>query len=306
MKKLYFLIILSSLLTGCLALQDDELSSLKIKVLNLETQSKMQETKLMELEKKMDFLESKLSKELSNKFLQAQSKLLSDIEEQRKELTALQSKIEELHFQREAEGKTQRKVWEDLTTRIEALDLKIRKIEALLANETKAKEEETKKITNQTTPQTPTNATITEVKPKVEAPANQTKTFKEKEPLKEEDLYQKAFNLYEKGDLKGAMALWEEYLKLFPKGKWVGQTHFYLGEIAFKEKDYETAILEYQKLIEQPGVNPLKPKAMLKQAEAFIALKDKKAAEILYRKIIKTYPGSPEAKEAEKRLKALK
>lgn len=292
MKKLYFLIILSSLLTGCLALQDDELSSLKIKVLNLETQSKMQETKLMELEKKMDFLESKLSKELSNKFLQAQSKLLSDIEEQRKELTALQSKIEELHFQREAEGKTQRKAWEDLTTRIEALDLKIKKMEALLAN--------------QTTPQTPTNATITEVKPKVEAPANQTKTFKEKEPLKEEDHYQKAFNLYEKGDLKGAKALWEEYLKLFPKGKWVGQTHFYLGEIAFKEKDYETAILEYQKLIEQPGVNPLKPKAMLKQAEAFIALKDKKAAEILYRKIIKTYPGSPEAKEAEKRLKALK
>ncbi|MFN4132694.1 MAG: tetratricopeptide repeat protein [Caldimicrobium sp.] len=45
---------------------------------------------------------------------------------------------------------------------------------------------------------------------------------------------------------------------------------------------------------------------MLRQAEAFLALKDKKAAQVLYKKIIQTYPGSSEAKEAEKKLKGMK
>ena len=296
-KHLLWIGFFSLLLGGCLA-SNDEINTLKIKLLNLETTTQNHETRISSLEKKLEDLERRVHEEFSQKFIQAQSKVLADIEETRKEIAVLQGKIDEITFQQEGEKKSQLKTLDDLKTRIEALDLKIKDLEA------KMKEQE-KLLQERPSNQTATNATIsppaTEKKPLPSEPQASAK-----EILKEEDLYQKAYSLYAKGDLKGARSLWEEYLKQYPTGKWVGQSHFYIGDIHFKEKDYESAILEYQRVIELPGPNPLKPKAMLKQAEAFLALKDKKAAQILYKKIIQNYPGTPEAKEAERKLKALK
>lgn len=310
MKYLYLIVFSMVLLSGCLALQDEEISTLRIKVLNLETISQRQASQIADLEKRLDLMESKLTKELSDKFLQGQLKLASDLEETKKELTLLQSRIDESQMQKEAESKAQRKAWEELNFKIDSLDLKLKKLESQLNEMTKTRDlasnqSQPQPLENRTTTQPLTNATLREDLPKTPPPTNQTAPIP-KLPLKEEDLYQRAFNLYEKGNLKEARAHWEEYVKRFPKGKWIGQSHFYLGEIAMKEKDYETAILEYQKLVEMKEANPLKPRAMLRQAEAFLALKDKKAAEILYKKIIKTYQGTKEAKEAERKLREIK
>lgn len=306
MKKFYFLISALFALSGCVAMQDDEVSTLKIKVLNLETRSQTQEKRMAEIEERMDKLEKRLSQEFSQRFLEAQSKVLSDLEDTKRDLTALQTKVEEFQFQKEAESKTQRKNLEDLLTRLEALELKMKEFEKKQTSFSNVTQPQA--LLNQTNQ--PQNATLSLPSPSVEkTPSNQTgdnKTISSQPPLKEEDLYQKAYSLYEKGDLKGARSLWNEYLRRFPKGKWIGQTYFYIGETYFKEKEYEAAILEYQKLIEMPGANPLKPKAMLRQAESFVALKDKKAAEILYKKIIQLYPGTKEAKEAKEKLSKLK
>ncbi|MCS7149681.1 MAG: tetratricopeptide repeat protein [Caldimicrobium sp.] len=320
MKYLYLTVLSMVLLSGCLALQDEEISTLRIKVLNLETLSQRQASQIANLDKRLDLMQSKLAKELSDKFLQGQLKLVSDLEEIKKELTQLQSRIDESQMQREAEGKAQRKAWEELNFKIDSLDLKIKKLESLdlkikklesqlnemiKTKDLASNQSQPQPLENKTTTQPLTNATLKEDLPKTPPPTNQTTPTTEL-PLKEEDLYQRAFNLYEKGNLIEARAHWEEYVKRFPKGKWIGQSHFYLGEIAMKERDYETAILEYQKLVEMKEANPLKPKAMLRQAEAFLALKDKKAAEILYKKIIQTYQGTKEAKEAEKKLREIK
>lgn len=301
--------IFAILVSGCAVLQDDEISSLKIKVLNLETLQRRQESRLDELERKVDRLEAQLRKELGEKFIQAQSKMIAEIEETKREIALLSGKIEELHLQREAEGRALRKGFEEMNLRLDTLDVKIRSLEKEMGNLT-ARLKELSRTEINGTQQTPgpsqllqngTTQNGTTPSPIASKPAQI-----QEPPLKEEDYYKRAFQLYERGDLKGAKALFEEYLKKFPKGKWVGQTYFYLGEIAFKEKDYETAILEYQKLIDMPGANPLKPRAMLRQADAFLALKDRKAAEILYRRIINIYPGTREAKEAEAKLKALR
>ncbi len=300
MKRWLFLFLGIFSLTGCLATTDtDELSTLKIKVLNLEAMVKEQEKSLTALDKRVTETEKRVTEEISGKFLEAQAKLLSEVNDLRKELSIIQSKLEEIQFQREAKEDLQRKTLEETNTRIASLELKIKELEEKLkgsySNQKAMPQPFTSNqtISNQTSPEK-----ISESK---EKPKEKTS-----EKPKEEDLYQRAFQLFEKGDLKGAKAAFEEYLKAYPKGKWVPQTHFYLGEILFKERDYETAILEYQKLIDTPGPNPLKPRALLRQAEAFFALKDKKAAEILLRKIIKNYPTTQEAKEAEKRLKTLK
>ncbi len=307
-----FFIIGVILLSGCV-METDEISTLKIKVLNLESIVNTQDKKIAELENRINSTEKKISEEISGKFLEAQSKILVELNDLRKDLTLLQSKLEEIQFQSQAQNDLQRKTLEDITTRLSALELKIKDLEGKLSqprtmesispsNQTYSNETSLPKpsLSNQTI----SNQTAS-TQTKAQEPSSLMEKKKEPKP-KEEDLYQKAFSLYEKGDLKGAKALWEEYLRVYPKGKWVPQTHFYLGEIYFKEKDYETAILEYQKLIETPGPNPLKPKALLRQAEAFLALKDKKAAEILLKKLIKTYPTTKEAKEAQEKLKKLK
>ncbi|MCS7200080.1 MAG: tetratricopeptide repeat protein [Caldimicrobium sp.] len=352
--RLLYLVFSLFLFSGCVALQQDDVSSLKIKILNLETLSQRQANRIAELERKVDMMESKLTKEFTDRFLQAQIKMTSDLEETKRELALLQSKMEEMHFQREAEGKNQRKALEELNSKIEAQNLRIKKIETkieelarikdLISNLTQASPPSQPPSAPPTPPPSPpptpppsqplsppqgplqpsdhktlsqpiANVTLMETPPKGQPLVDKTKENKTNEnktiasaktPLKEDDLYQKAFSHYEKGNLKEAKSTWEEYVQRFPKGKWIGQSYFYLGEIAMKEKDFETAILEYQKLIEMPGANPLKPKAILRQAEAFLALKDKKAAEILLKKVIKNYPGTIEAKEAEKKLRELK
>lgn len=309
MKKFLLLITGIFLLSGCV-METEEVSTLKIKVLNLEASLKEQDKRLVEMEKKVSHMEKRLSEEMATKFLEAQSKVLSDLNDLRKDLTLLQSKLEEMQFQKEAQSDLQRKALEDINTKIAALELKLKDLETQFksSNQTLL-EGGVKGLSNQTSSNgTPSNQTLSREGLSNQTLSNQTQTLSKpvEIPLKEADLYQKAFSLLEKGDLKGAKTLFTKYLKDYPQGKWVPQTHFYLGEIYFKEKDYESAILEYQKLIETPGPNALKPRAMLRQAEAFLALKDKKAAEILLKKIIKTYPGTKEAKEAQEQLKKLK
>lgn len=314
-KSLSLMAIIVGLLMGCMT--NEEMTSLKIKLINLETVTQSQEEKIKQLEKNMAELEKRIDANISQKFMQAQSKLLVDLEELRKEVVALQGRVDELTFQQEGERNTQLKAIEDLRTRLEMMEVKIKEVEKKVL-EKSSKETSTESSTtynattyNATLPQPTTQGKSNETAPS-EKGKGDTKTQEErtknekKEDLKEEELYHKAYSLFSKGDIKGARSLWEEYLKRFPKGKWVGQTYFYIGETYFKEKDYEAAILSYQKLIELPGPNPLKPKAMLRQADAFLNLKDKKAAEILYRKIKQIFPGTQEAKEAERKLKELK
>ncbi|MFN4131919.1 MAG: tetratricopeptide repeat protein, partial [Caldimicrobium sp.] len=286
MKKYFALLcLITPLLTGCVA-SSDEFNTFKIKLLNLETQTQQQEAQLFalekrinEVEKRIDEVEKKVSQEIAQKFLQSQSKILADIEETRKEVATLQGKVDEMTFQQEGERKSQIKTIEDIKARIEALELRIKELE-------KANTEKSSNQTSQEQTQTPSQIEKPTPLKEQETQKTENKTLSpsSKETLSEEDFYQRAYSLYIKGDLKGARSLWELYLTRFPKGKWVGQTYFYIGETYFREKDYESAILYYQKLIEMPGPNPLKPKAMLRQAEAFLALKDKKAAQVLYKK----------------------
>lgn len=303
MKK-YFVILglITPLLAGCVA-SNDEFSTFKIKLLNLETQTQQQEARILALEKKIEEVEKIVKEEISQKFLQAQSKILADIEETRKEVANLQGKIDEMTFQQEGEKKSLIKTLEDLKTRIDTLELKIKELEKSSIEKSSNQTSNSHGLT-QTTPHT--EKTFPSKEEELQKSENKNATLSTKETIKEEDLYQMAYSLYSKGDFKGARKVWEDYLKSFPKGKWVGQSYFYIGETYFKEKDYESAILSYQKLIEIPGPNPFKPKAMLRQAESFLALKDKKAAQILYKKIIQSYPGTPEAKEAEKKLKEIR
>jgi len=297
MNRFFLLFLLPFILFGCIASQD-EIQTLKIKVINLETTLNKQSQKSEELEKKLDelnkkiiSLENKLSKDL---MVEMKTQVLSELDEIKKEQAQLSSQIEEIKFSQEENEKNFKTQLENLATQTQALELKIKELEKKL-------EVAPKELPKETPPSS--NATLTYTENATKTSAIKPEEKREEKPLNEAQLYEKAYSYYQKGDLKNAKKFFEEYIKNFPKGKWIGQAYFWIGEIYFKEKNYEEAILNYQKLIELPGLHPLKPSAMLKQAQAFKALGDIEAYKILLKKLINQYPQSKEAEVAKKLLK---
>jgi tol-pal system protein YbgF len=303
MNRFFFLLFLLPLiLTGCIASQD-EIQTLKIKVINLETTLNKQNQKSEELGKKLDeinkkliTLENKLSKEM---MVEIKTQVLSELDEIKKEQAHLSSQVEELKFSQEESEKTLKTQLENLATQTQALELKIKELEKKLETAPKELPKESPPPPSNATLTSPDNATkIAAIKPE-----EKREEKSEEKPLSEAQFYERAYSYYQKGDLKNAKRLFEEYIEKFPKGNWMGQAYFWIGEIYFKEQKYEEAILNYQKLIELPGWHPLKPSAMLKQAQAFKALGDTEAYKILLKKLINQYPHSKEAEVAKKLLK---
>ncbi len=315
MKRYFILIFLSSLLSACV----EDTSYLKVRLINLESRLNVLENRVAKLENDTQALESRITKAI----VERQSLIVSDLEEVKKEQLRLQERLEDLSYKLEGKEREEKKTREDLLTRVSALELRLKRIENLVqpSNETAIQNATTQNATsNQTVvqqidaqkekqtfePQKEKQTNGLHAEKSTHKPQEKAKQQEVPKNLKEEDLFQQAYLYFQKGDYRLARTYWEEYLKRYPKGRWVGQAYYWLGETYFKEKNYEEAIIYYQKLIDLPEPNPFKPKAMLRQAEAFLQLKDKKAAEIVLKKLVKTFPGTPEAKEGEKILKGLK
>jgi TolA-binding protein len=68
-------------------------------------------------------------------------------------------------------------------------------------------------------------------------------------------------------------------------------------------KNYEKAILSFQELVDKYPKSEKVPRALLAQADAFNAVKDKKSSMTVLKKVIELFPKSEEAAIAERRLR---
>ena len=154
---------------------------------------------------------------------------------------------------------------------------------------------------------------ISEVTPSTEEASYKEGTSKQSgdkeitEPKKptNEELYQKAYNDFKKGDMNTARIGFRKYLRAFPNTDYSDNAQYWIGESFFVEKKYREAILEFEDVLRKyPNGNKV-PGALLKQGLAFYRLGDKNSARLLLQKVIKDHPGSNEAKIAKKELKRL-
>lgn len=118
----------------------------------------------------------------------------------------------------------------------------------------------------------------------------------------EEELYNAAKQALDKGDFETARQGFQDYLKKFPTSKTANNAQFWLGEVYYREKWYEKAILEYQQVIEKYPKGNKVPAAMLKQGMSFYNIGDKANGRLILQELVKKFPGSNEAKIAEKKL----
>ena len=120
------------------------------------------------------------------------------------------------------------------------------------------------------------------------------------------DLYKDAYETFHKGDLEGARRKFEAFLKQYPNTELSDNAQFWIGETYFLKKDFERAILEYEKtMVKYPEGDKI-PAALFKQALAFLELGDKANTRNLLKRVIEKYPHSEQAEMAKKKLETIK
>jgi tol-pal system protein YbgF len=96
-----------------------------------------------------------------------------------------------------------------------------------------------------------------------------------------------------------------DYLKYYGTTDLACNAQFYLGEIAYHQKQYQDAVAEYDKVLTlYPKGFKLEP-ARLKKGMALIELGQKPAGIRELREVIRRYPGTEEERAARARLKEL-
>jgi tol-pal system protein YbgF len=120
------------------------------------------------------------------------------------------------------------------------------------------------------------------------------------------DLYREAFETYQRGDMEGARKKFEAFLKQYPNTDLSDNAQFWIGETYYGKKDYERAILEYEKAIAKYPEGDKVPAAILKQALSFLELGDKTNGKNLLRRVMERYPHSEQAEIAKKRLETIR
>ncbi len=81
---------------------------------------------------------------------------------------------------------------------------------------------------------------------------------------------------------------------------------FYLGETAYREKDYKTAIANYGIIVEKYPDSNLITSAYFMIGKSFVKLGDKKKARLFFDELISRYPKDTLSKDAAQELKKLK
>jgi tol-pal system protein YbgF len=125
-------------------------------------------------------------------------------------------------------------------------------------------------------------------------------------PSSADEIYRSAKQAFDQGDSEAARKGFQEFIRRYPNSKNADNAQFWIGEIYYREKWYEKAILEYQNVIEKYPQGNKVPAALLKQGLAFSNIGDNANAKLILEELSRKYPKSNEAKVAAEKLKALK
>ncbi|MFA6138297.1 MAG: tetratricopeptide repeat protein [Sulfurimonas sp.] len=125
----------------------------------------------------------------------------------------------------------------------------------------------------------------------------------ELETMSNEDIDTKAKELFDKKNYTKSS---EYYNHLVDKNYKPAVSHYMMGEINFKRKNYAEAVAYYKKSSSLYAKASYMPSLLLHTAISMDNTNDKKNAKLFYEGLIAKYPESSEAKEAKKNLTSMK
>ena len=130
-----------------------------------------------------------------------------------------------------------------------------------------------------------------------------------KEPAKKQDketVYAAAYQTFKNGQYDKSRTEFKNFLATYPDTEYAGNAQFWIGECYFFEKNYEQAILEYEKVSKNYPKGNKVPYALLKQGLSFLKLNDKTSAKLILQQVIKDFPNTTQARIARGKLQEIK
>jgi len=115
--------------------------------------------------------------------------------------------------------------------------------------------------------------------------------------------YTEGMRLYHAKKYGEAQNQLHQYLKSQPKGPKAPEARYYLADSFYQEGKYQEAGVEFNKLRLQFPKSILAPAGLLRQALCYKNQQQMGTYRSTLQKLVKAYPNSPEAKEAQKMLK---
>ncbi len=116
-------------------------------------------------------------------------------------------------------------------------------------------------------------------------------------------LYNNALRDYNGGKNDLATQEFGDYIKFYPSTDLAGNAYFYLAEIQFKARDYQTAVANYDLVLQNFPSGNKAAAAQLKKGFALLELGKEDEGTQELKRVIQRYPRTTEAAQARERLR---
>jgi tol-pal system protein YbgF len=118
-------------------------------------------------------------------------------------------------------------------------------------------------------------------------------------------LYNNALRDYNGAKTDIASQEFADYVKYYPNTDLAGNAYFYLAEIQFKQGNYQTAVANYDQVLQNFPSGNKAASAQLKKGVSLVQLGQKDDAIKEFRHVIQRYPKTNEAMQAKEQLRKL-
>ncbi|MEJ2405142.1 MAG: tol-pal system protein YbgF [Candidatus Thiodiazotropha sp.] len=125
------------------------------------------------------------------------------------------------------------------------------------------------------------------------------------DPKKEEFAYQEAFNLLKQGRYPESIKAFSGFLKQYPGGAYEDNAQYWLAEASYVNRDFDTALNEFNKVRERYPQSPKVPGALLKMGYIHYEKQRWDEAKAILKELQMNYPNTTEARLADKRLQRI-
>jgi len=234
--------------------------------------------------------------------------LLNQIEQLRQEVARLRGQVEELRFADEASQKRQKDFYLDLDTRLRRLEQGGAAAQApgAMAPEPAAGAAPGGPPPVAVPGQAPAAAGSGVAPPAVPDAARTAAAAPSATPGSDSGLevraYDAAYNLFKIGNYQGAIAGFQNFVKVYPNSVFTPNAYYWIGNSHFNLRDYKSAIATQQKLIGGYPDSPKAPDAMLNIASCQQELGDAAGSRKTLEDLVAKYPASDAAQKAKRRL----
>ncbi|MEI6609740.1 MAG: tol-pal system protein YbgF [Deltaproteobacteria bacterium] len=121
-----------------------------------------------------------------------------------------------------------------------------------------------------------------------------------------ETLYAAAYQTFKDSHYDKSRTEFKNFLATYPDTEYAGNAQYWIGECYYFEKNYEQAILEYEKVSKNYPKGNKVSSALLKQGLSFLKLNDKTSAKLILQQVIKDFPNTTQARIARSKLQEIK